>query len=40
MIERARFMTSQPGFVSINLHRSKDGSHLINYIQWTKLPKS
>jgi hypothetical protein len=31
MIERARFMTSQPGFVSINLHRSKDGSHLINY---------
>ena len=28
MIERARFMASQPGFVSINLHRSKDGSHV------------
>jgi heme-degrading monooxygenase HmoA len=34
MIERARFMATQPGFVSINLHRSRDGSHLINYIQW------
>ena len=27
MIERARFMAMQPGFVSIALHRSKDGSH-------------
>jgi hypothetical protein len=27
MIERARFMATQPGFVSVNLHRSKDGSH-------------
>ena len=27
MIERARFMATQPGFVSIALHRSKDGSH-------------
>jgi 3-oxoacyl-[acyl-carrier protein] reductase len=35
MIERARFMATQPGFVSVNLHRSQDGSHLINYIQWT-----
>jgi heme-degrading monooxygenase HmoA len=34
MTERARFMATQPGFVSINLHRSKDGSHVINYIQW------
>src|SRR5438105_13912099 len=34
MMERARFMATQPGFVSINLHRSKDGSHVINYIQW------
>jgi len=32
MIERARFMATQPGFVSVNLHRSKDGTHLINYI--------
>ena len=23
MIERARFMATQPGFVSVNLHRSK-----------------
>jgi heme-degrading monooxygenase HmoA len=35
MIERARFMATQPGFVSVNLHRSTDGSHLVNYIQWT-----
>lgn len=34
MTERARFMASQPGFVSVSLHRSKDGSHVVNYIQW------
>jgi heme-degrading monooxygenase HmoA len=34
MIERARFMARQPGFVSINLHRSTDGGHLVNYVQW------
>ena len=34
MIERARFMARQPGFVSVNLHRSRDGSHIVNYIQW------
>ena len=34
MKERARFMASQPGFISVNLHRSKDGSHVVNYIQW------
>jgi heme-degrading monooxygenase HmoA len=34
MKERARFMKTQPGFVSINLHRSQDGSHVVNYIQW------
>src|SRR5215468_10692282 len=39
MIERARFMATQPGFVSVNLHRSKDGSHLGNYIQWTSPEK-
>jgi hypothetical protein len=33
-------MTSQPGFVSINLHRSKEGSHLINYIQWMSPEKA
>src|ERR1700740_2124501 len=39
MIERARFMATQPGFVSVNLHRSKDGSHVVNYIQWTNADK-
>jgi len=34
MKERARFMAKQPGFVSISLHRSKDGAHIVNYIQW------
>jgi len=34
MEERARFMATQPGFVSISLHRSEDGSHVVNYIQW------
>ena len=33
MTERARFMATQPGFVSIALHRSKDGSHVVNYVQ-------
>ena len=35
MKERARFMATQPGFVSVSLHRSEDGSHVVNYIQWT-----
>jgi heme-degrading monooxygenase HmoA len=39
MIERARFMATQPGFVSVNLHRSKDGSHVVNYVQWTSSDK-
>jgi heme-degrading monooxygenase HmoA len=39
MIERARFMATQPGFVSVNLHRSKDGSHLVNYVQWSSADK-
>jgi quinol monooxygenase YgiN len=34
MVERARFMAKQPGFISVNLHRSTDGSHIVNYIQW------
>jgi len=36
MIERARFMSKQPGFVSISLHRSLDGKRIVNYIQWQK----
>jgi heme-degrading monooxygenase HmoA len=39
MIERARFMATQPGFISVNLHRSRDGSHVVNYIQWTDAAK-
>jgi heme-degrading monooxygenase HmoA len=35
MKERAHFMARQPGFVSISLHRSEDGSHVVNYVQWT-----
>ncbi len=34
MTERARFMARQPGFVSISLHRSRDGRRIVNYIQW------
>ena len=34
MSKRARFMASQPGFVSISLHRSLDGRRIVNYIQW------
>ena len=39
MRQRARFMATQPGFVSVNLHRSKDGSHVVNYIQWLDAQK-
>lgn len=34
MTERARFMATQPGFISISLHRSLDGKQVINYVQW------
>jgi heme-degrading monooxygenase HmoA len=34
MTERARFMSHQPGFISISLHRSLDGRRIVNYIQW------
>jgi quinol monooxygenase YgiN len=39
MKERARFMARQPGFVSVSLHRSEDGSHVVNYVQWTDKDK-
>ena len=26
---------TQPGFVSVSLHRSEDGGHVVNYVQWT-----
>lgn len=28
------FLVHQPGFVSASVHRSWDGTHIINYIQW------
>lgn len=34
MKERAKFMATQPGFVSISLHRSTDGNQIVNYVQW------
>jgi len=34
MRERARFMASRPGFISISLHRSLDGRRIANYVQW------
>lgn len=34
MADRARFMSRQPGFVSISLHRSLDGKRVVNYVQW------
>jgi heme-degrading monooxygenase HmoA len=34
MTERARFMARQPGFVSICLYRSEDGTHVVNHVQW------
>jgi heme-degrading monooxygenase HmoA len=39
MVERARFMATQPGFVSVNLHRSEDGGHIVNYVQWANADK-
>ena len=39
MKERARFMATQPGFISVNLHRSTDGSHVVNYVQWASADK-
>ena len=35
MGERAHYMARQPGFVSISLHRSQDGNHVVNYVQWS-----
>lgn len=39
MKERAKFMATQSGFISVNLHRSKDGTHVVNYVQWTSPEK-
>ena len=39
MKERAKFLATQSGFISVNLHRSKDGTHRVNYVQWTSPEK-
>ena len=39
MEARARFMATQPGFVSVSLHRSEDGGHIVNYVQWRNRQK-
>jgi len=40
MAERGRFMATQPGFVSVSLHKSEDGSHVVNYVQWNDRKKT
>ena len=39
MSERAHYMAQQPGFISISLHRSQDGNHVVNYVQWSDRQK-
>src|SRR6187402_1873256 len=39
MVERASFMSRQPGFISISLHRSIDGRSIVNYVQWSSQDK-
>jgi heme-degrading monooxygenase HmoA len=34
MQERAEFMKTQPGFISVSLHCSSDKRHIVNYVQW------
>jgi quinol monooxygenase YgiN len=29
-----KVMNTQPGFLSANIHRSLDGTHVVNYAQW------
>ena len=30
-----RNMATQPGFIASAIHRSHDGHHVVNYVQWT-----
>ena len=39
MKERAKLM-ARSGFVSVSLHRGEDGSHVVNYVQWTDRERS
>ena len=34
MKDRAKFMSKQPGFISISLHCSRDGGKIVNYLRW------
>lgn len=36
MLEQAQtVMFKQPGFISINFHKSVDGTRIVNYVQWS-----
>jgi heme-degrading monooxygenase HmoA len=34
LVEATSVMRQIPGFVSANLHRSRDGQRVVNYVQW------
>jgi heme-degrading monooxygenase HmoA len=34
LVEATTVMRQIPGFVSANLHRSRDGKRVVNYVQW------
>jgi len=34
VMEMAPFFESQPGFISQTIHKSLDGSRIVNYLQW------
>lgn len=33
-VEAGLAMTKKPGFISANIHKSLDGTRVINYVQW------
>ena len=33
-VEAGESMTKQPGFISATIHKSLDGTRVINYVQW------
>jgi heme-degrading monooxygenase HmoA len=36
LVETTRTIREQPGFVSANIHRSLDGTKVVNYAQWRR----
>ncbi len=34
LIEAFKTVSIQPGFLSANIHKSLDGTHVVNYVQW------